>query len=331
MALQDMTDLIYARDAYREMSKSLHGEEMALGFHEGYLGALGRIFRVIERNMSEKWRQDDNSAIRILDAISLTPKERARILLDDSKYRFNGEEVIMGKYKFPKELKEAVLIGGINGKASVIIDGVTKKAKCHAMGKIKANGIPCLVSENNNGEVLRYTVEAISFENKGKERNWICVRPALFEQAIEHFLENHQMESMLGDNNHVTKMTTATVERCRPDFQAGNTLIEVRILGRNARNPDGFNQGFLASSISQIGKYCQKLSSMKETTEKMILLLVCHAGTEEKQVSFKGKANNEIKKAVENGVEIWTADLQFDIDGISLLIYQNITDRILGN
>lgn len=71
--------LYYARDAYREMNKSLHGEEMALGFHEGYLGALGRIFRVIERNMSEKWRQDDNSAIRILDAISLTPKERARI------------------------------------------------------------------------------------------------------------------------------------------------------------------------------------------------------------------------------------------------------------
>ena len=178
---------------------------------------------------------------------------------------------------------------------------------------------------------MRYTVEAISFENKGKERNWICVRPALLEQAIEHFLENHQMESMLGDNNHVTKMTTATIGRCRPDFQAGNTLIEVRILRRNARNPGGFNQGSLASSISQIGKYCQKLSSMKETTEKMILLLVCQAGTEEKQVSFKGKANNEIKKAVENGVEIWTADLQFDIDGISLLTYQNITDRILGN
>ena len=113
-----------------------------MGFHEGYLGALGRIFRVIERNMSEKWRQDDNSAIRILDAISLTPKERARILLDDSKYRLNGEKVMMGKYKFPKELKEAVLIGGINGKASVIIDGVIKKAKCHAMEKIKANGIP---------------------------------------------------------------------------------------------------------------------------------------------------------------------------------------------
>lgn len=81
MDVQDMADLICARDAYKAMNKSLHGEEMALGFHEGHLGALGRIFRVIERNMSEKWKKDDDDAVKILDDISLAPNMRAEILM----------------------------------------------------------------------------------------------------------------------------------------------------------------------------------------------------------------------------------------------------------
>lgn len=91
MDIHDMADLICVRDAYKAMNKSLLGEEMVLGFHEGYLGTLGRIFRVIERNVAEKWKQDNNGAIRMLDAISLTPEERARLLLEEDKCRI-GEK-----------------------------------------------------------------------------------------------------------------------------------------------------------------------------------------------------------------------------------------------
>ena len=90
MDLQDMADLIYARDAYKDMNKSLHGAEMALAFHEGQLGALGRVFRVIDRNVSEKWKKDDSGVMQILDAITLTPEERAGLLLED-KSRIRGE------------------------------------------------------------------------------------------------------------------------------------------------------------------------------------------------------------------------------------------------
>lgn len=83
MNLQDMADLICIRDAYRSMNKLLHGEEIAFGFHEGCIGALGRVCRIIGRNVSVKWKKDDDGAMEILDDISLTPEKRAEMLLEE--------------------------------------------------------------------------------------------------------------------------------------------------------------------------------------------------------------------------------------------------------
>lgn len=326
MDIQDMSDLIYVRDAYKAMNKSLHGEEMVLGFHEGYLGALGRVFRVIERNISEKWKNDDDSAMRILDAISLSPEERARLLLDEEKCRI-GEGEVLKKYEFNQKIKEGILTGRIKGQASVIIDGIESKARCHGWGKISGKGLPCLVSENNSRGSMRFTVEAVSHDGKDG-REWICINPMLIEQAVGFFLENHQMEKMVRCCNHVNNVSTATAGKDRPDFQAGNAWIEVRVLGRESR---GFAQRSLASSMRQVEKYCQQLSAMQGMTERMILLLLSQDGIQDKLLSFIEKASDEIKKAVENGAEIWTAEMQIDADGIGLLTYQNVTDKISDN
>ena len=81
MDVQDMADLIYIRDAYRAMNKLMHGEEIAFGFHEGCIGALGRVCRIIGKNISGKWKKDDDGAMGILDDNSLAPEKRAEILL----------------------------------------------------------------------------------------------------------------------------------------------------------------------------------------------------------------------------------------------------------
>ena len=83
MDVQDMADLIYIRDAYKSLNESLFGAEVTLVFYEGYMGALGRVFRVIERNVSDRWKKDDDGAMRILDDTSLTAEERATMLLEE--------------------------------------------------------------------------------------------------------------------------------------------------------------------------------------------------------------------------------------------------------
>ena len=38
-----------------------------------------KIFQVVEKgNVSDKWKQDDNGPIKILDTVSLTPEERRK-------------------------------------------------------------------------------------------------------------------------------------------------------------------------------------------------------------------------------------------------------------
>lgn len=77
-----MADLIYIRDAYKSLNRSLFGDEMILTFHEGDFGALGRVLRVIERNISEKRKKNDfKKAMKILDDISILADDRARLLL----------------------------------------------------------------------------------------------------------------------------------------------------------------------------------------------------------------------------------------------------------
>lgn len=82
LSIKDMTDMVYAYDAYIAINKALFGEEFYLGFYEGNWGALGRIFNVIERNVVDELKKDDfKEAKAILDSSSLTPEDRATKLL----------------------------------------------------------------------------------------------------------------------------------------------------------------------------------------------------------------------------------------------------------
>ena len=82
IGVEDMTHLIYIMDAYRELNIAFCGEEMMLGFDEGCIGALSRIYKVIAHNVCAEMRENDFAKEDevLLDA-SLTPEERAKKLL----------------------------------------------------------------------------------------------------------------------------------------------------------------------------------------------------------------------------------------------------------
>ncbi|MCI8338302.1 MAG: hypothetical protein HFH62_06400 [Lachnospiraceae bacterium] len=82
ISLQDMTELLYINDAYYKINTAIFGEEIAISFHEGSLGALSRIHNLIERNASDKFKQHNHKKLgAIADDTSKTPEERAKILL----------------------------------------------------------------------------------------------------------------------------------------------------------------------------------------------------------------------------------------------------------
>lgn len=81
MTEQDMTELIYIHDAYKALNIALFGAEMALRFNEGYIGTLGRIYQVIDNNVSENMK---SVSTQILADTSIKPEMRAKMLLQES-------------------------------------------------------------------------------------------------------------------------------------------------------------------------------------------------------------------------------------------------------
>lgn len=81
-SVQDMTELLYINDAYYRLNATLLGEETAISFREGNLGALSRVHNIIERNAIDEFKQNDYKGVWIIaDDTSKTPEERAKILL----------------------------------------------------------------------------------------------------------------------------------------------------------------------------------------------------------------------------------------------------------
>jgi len=82
ISVEDMTHLISIMDAYRELNITFCGEEMMLGFDEGCIGSLSRIYKVIAHNVCNEMRENDFAKEdEVLLDTSLTAEQRAKKLL----------------------------------------------------------------------------------------------------------------------------------------------------------------------------------------------------------------------------------------------------------
>lgn len=78
LSIEAMAELVRIHDAYKALNIALFGSEMTLMFHEGFMGALGRIYEVIDNSVTESMK---NVSAEILADISIEPEIRARMLL----------------------------------------------------------------------------------------------------------------------------------------------------------------------------------------------------------------------------------------------------------
>ena len=106
----------------------------------------------------------------------------------------------MEKYYFEKELKEAVLIRNGGRPTAMVLNGEEVEVCCPELCSmnIGEDGNPCLVSEDKISSDKKYEVVAFSLDYPNREnKDWICLEPAIFEDALEFFLFSHCMEGMV--------------------------------------------------------------------------------------------------------------------------------------
>lgn len=70
-----------------------------------------------------------------------------------------------------------------------MLDGKKVEFKCPILGNVRVEGILCLVRTDSGKKI---TVMAVLYgvSDTGR-RNWICVRPMLYEEAFGFFLEQY--------------------------------------------------------------------------------------------------------------------------------------------
>lgn len=78
LSINDMAELIRIHDTYKALNSVLFGGEMVLGFDSGYIGALGRIYKVIDDNIPDNMK---SASTEILAETSIQPEIRAKMLL----------------------------------------------------------------------------------------------------------------------------------------------------------------------------------------------------------------------------------------------------------
>ena len=240
----------------------------------------------------------------------------------------------MKKYKFKTKLKAALLIKRQERLVSVSIfmDGEEMQVICSGMGGVKDGEYACLVSQNSNLTGMeQYVVEAVAFDGlDSKEKHWISLRPAIYDDAAAFFLDNHFMTRIA--NECVAVSGYADSGNLGVDFIAGDTGIAVKLALVPLERRTGMYAyvGCPFLSDSSIKKYAEGLQVIKSQYKRIVLLSICQYGMDilMHTENYSEPAMKVLQTAVSSGLEFWTARMKFEADGIRLLSYKNMTDRI---
>lgn len=235
----------------------------------------------------------------------------------------------MEKFRFGKELKEAVL-SYEDGQPYVVVGGEKRRVRSPVLLKVNSigeKGVACLISEEAGSDT---EVVAVLFDDF---RRWICVNPMLMEEAVGFFLEHHQMEKMVSGYKSVVRDKGSG--SFRPDFTLDDVcIIEVRVpsvgiavgCGNYARLMP------MAKSFERLLKGIAGISDAQSQIQKLIFLfLLPYKGDSSLQFALNQRIKQDLKEISRNGikVEFWSAEMEIDQSGIALSSYQEITDMIL--
>lgn len=227
----------------------------------------------------------------------------------------------MKKYRFIDEFETGLIVKN-EETVSLILDGKKVDFKCPILGDVGIEGIPCLV---RIGSGKKITVEAVSYgvSDTGR-RNWICVKPMLYEEAFGFFLEQYMRGKLIREYNVIRKCSGQEQIRC--DYLVDDTAIEIKtFVPMISVHKESIQAKLSVCPPDWLKKCFDNLTDIKDIAKRKILVLICPYGIKEQILNYCGE--EILKSAKEKGVEIWLAEMLVDADGIELASYQNVEDR----
>lgn len=233
----------------------------------------------------------------------------------------------MEKFKFETELKEAVLIFE-EGQPYVVVEGEKRRVRSPVplrRDSIGDEGIACLISV---GDASGTAVVAVLYDDLPQEKEWLCINPLLMEDAVFFFLDRHLMERMVDGYGVVRRETCADFEldaACIIELKLPRTVIK-KDMGCYAE------VAFLFQPVEHLRKMFERIPRHSQAKRVILLIPLPHKCTSLLKTAMTAEVRQVLEDASAKGlaVELWTAVIQFHVDGISLLAYEDVTEMLTG-
>lgn len=238
-----------------------------------------------------------------------------------------------------------------------LIEGIIKRRKsqftidvfvndevinCHCpttgrIGNIDLCNVPCLLSKSNNPKrKTKFTVEAISLDfTETKNKSWIGINQNAINRYVENAFLKNFFRDMLNFNGEIIPEQKLGLSKL--DFLVENTYIEVKTPLQNIQLPfpehiktkkiEKFN------STSRFIKHINELANSLKNNQRAILLLCFMYNNPGFRVELKSTnskfVNQEVKKCISTGIEIWQVNFEISRKNIKLTKYFEITNDFI--
>ncbi len=161
----------------------------------------------------------------------------------------------------------------------------------------------------------------------GKGSHQIC-NQLLFEDAVWFFVNNHQMDEMIGDCKNLRRQ--ADMVHRGFDFESKELCIEMKVFIPHSNVEYGSLKKRFQQSMKQVIGYVTDSSGLDVGGKRIILFWVGRKGISKEIKRIINKEIAELlNRATDMEVELWVAEMKLELsDGIELLSYKNITDDI---
>ncbi len=224
----------------------------------------------------------------------------------------------MEKYYFEKEWKEGVLLIKKDKSTVLVLGGEELEIYCPeiARGNINEVGMPCLISEAKGLKNEKCEVMAFSLDNPNREnKDWICTKPIVFEDAIEYFLTNHQMEGL---DNGCKVYGDIKMEGKKWDLVTGDACVQIKVpdVILDAAGGGWMQVKSLMLTAEKISRYKSAFASLWDTGKRMVFLTIFQHGLNERMQGWLCKdLSKYFAMDMDEKAEFWVADLRLEPDG----------------
>lgn len=163
----------------------------------------------------------------------------------------------------------------------------------------------------------------------GKHSLQLC-NQLLFEDAACFFMNNHQMDEMIGNSGNLRRNTDMV---CRGfDFASEELCMEMKIFMPQSNMGYGRLKQKFRQIIKQMAGYLDGSLSLDIKGKRMLLLVVGRQGiSKDIKTLISRESGSLLKRVAGMGMELWVAEVELESGaGMELLSYENMTNDMRG-